>query len=165
MKFNLISKNDNSKVILFFNGWGQDHSIINHLDRSSYDIIAFSDYDDDFTIDESVLQNYSEINVVAWSMGVWACAKALQNTRLKLKRSIAINGTLRPIDDNKGISDFIKDVVAPIEFHGIEIKENSITINAGRQSKAALIGRNRKREKELTEVLKNFFKITKFKII
>ena len=68
------------------------------------------------------------------------------------------------INSNKEIDEFIKDVVAPIEFNGIEIKENSIVVNAGRQSKAALIGRGRQREKELGAALKNFFGITKFRI-
>jgi len=69
------------------------------------------------------------------------------------------------IDDNKGISKFVKDVVDPVEFNKIEVKDNSIIITAGRQSKAALIGRGRQREKELADVLKNFFGIVKFKIL
>ncbi len=68
------------------------------------------------------------------------------------------------VDSNEGIKIFVKDVVNPIEFNKIEINENSAIITAGRQSKAALIGRNRIREKELSDVLKNFFKIEKLKI-
>jgi len=68
------------------------------------------------------------------------------------------------IDDNKGIGKFVKDVVDPVDFNKIEVKDNSIIITAGRQSKAALIGRGRQREKELADVLKNFFGIIKFKI-
>ena len=59
---------------------------------------------------------------------------------------------------------FVLDVVSPITFSKIEIREGMAVINAGRQSKAALIGRGRAREKELGEVLKNFFKIGKLKI-
>jgi len=80
-----------------------------------------------------------------------------------LRRKIKVVA-IPAIDDNKEIEEFIKSVVAPVEFNGIEIKENSVVINAGRQSKAALIGRNRQREKELADVLKNFFGITKFRI-
>ena len=68
------------------------------------------------------------------------------------------------MDDNKGIAKFVKDVVDPVEFNKIEVKDDSIIITAGRQSKAALIGRGRQREKELADVLKNFFGIIKFKI-
>lgn len=69
------------------------------------------------------------------------------------------------VDDNKGIAKFIEDVVAPIEFVKVEINNNSVILTAGRQSKAALIGRNRMREKELGDVLKNFFHIPKLKIM
>jgi len=67
-------------------------------------------------------------------------------------------------DSKEELAKFIGDVVDPIEFNKVEIKDNSITINAGRQSKAALIGRNRAREKELSEVMKNFFHISKLRI-
>ncbi len=67
-------------------------------------------------------------------------------------------------EDRDGIGKFVEDVVDPVEFNKVEVKENSLTITAGRQSKAALIGRGRQREKELAEVLKNFFGIIKFRI-
>ena len=68
------------------------------------------------------------------------------------------------IDDNKGIGKFIESVVSPIEFNKVEVTDTSVVITAGRQSKASLIGRNRVREKELGDVLKNFFHIGKLKI-
>ena len=68
------------------------------------------------------------------------------------------------IDDNDGIGKFIEDVVSPVEFNKIEVNDSSVVITAGRNSKAALIGRNRLREKELAEVLKNFFHIGKLRI-
>ena len=74
------------------------------------------------------------------------------------------SGNLR-VSNNGGIGKFVEDVVSPIEFNKIEVKENSVVINAGRQSKAALIGRGRQREKELSEVLKNFFGIVKLRIV
>jgi N utilization substance protein A len=67
-------------------------------------------------------------------------------------------------DNNSEISKFIEDIVSPIEFNKIEVNNNSVIITAGRNSKAALIGRNRIREKELSSVLKNFFHIDKLKI-
>lgn len=68
------------------------------------------------------------------------------------------------IDSNQGIEKFVEAVVDPIEFNKVEVRGDTVTINAGRQSKAALIGRNRTREKELSEVLKNFFHMTKLRI-
>ena len=68
------------------------------------------------------------------------------------------------VDDNDGVGKFVEETVAPIEFNKIEVKENSVVVTAGRQSKAALIGRGRQREKELADVLKNFFHISKLRI-
>lgn len=80
-----------------------------------------------------------------------------------LRRKIKIVA-MPPEDTHDGIGKFIGSVIEPVEFHKIEVKENSVVISAGRQSKAALIGRNRIREKELSEVLKNFFHIAKLRI-
>ena len=65
---------------------------------------------------------------------------------------------------NEDIGKFVEAVVSPIEFNNVEVNENSVVINAGRQSKAALIGRCRQREKELADVLKSFFSISKLRI-
>jgi len=80
-----------------------------------------------------------------------------------LRRKIKVV-VMPDVDSNEGISKFVEEVVAPIEFNKIEVRENLIVITAGRESKAALIGRNRTREKELEDVLKNFFHIGKLKI-
>jgi len=80
-----------------------------------------------------------------------------------LRRKIKVV-VMPDVDSNEGISKFVEEVVAPIEFNKIEVRENLIVITAGRESKAALIGRNRSREKELEDVLKNFFHIGKLKI-
>jgi len=68
------------------------------------------------------------------------------------------------IDDDAGIGKFVEETVSPIEFTKVEVKEDSVVVTAGRQSKAALIGRGRQREKELADVLKNFFHIGKLRI-
>ena len=72
--------------------------------------------------------------------------------------------TMPAIDDDAGIGKFVEETVSPIEFTKVEVKEDSVVVTAGRQSKAALIGRGRQREKELADVLKNFFHIGKLRI-
>lgn len=64
----------------------------------------------------------------------------------------------------EAISEFVESIVSPIEFNKLEIRDYVVTITAGRQSKAALIGRNRAREKELTEILRNNFGIMRVRI-
>ncbi len=68
------------------------------------------------------------------------------------------------VDSDEGIGKFVEDVVAPIEFNKVEVRDGGVVISAGKYSKAALIGRGRIREKELGEVLRNFFKVGKLRI-
>ena len=98
-----LNKKQNQKLILFFNGWSMDENPLKPLNFSHYDIVVFYNYQnidiDNFLLDE--INKYPEIILIGWSMGVWAgalCAKYFN-----IKNSIAINGTLSPIDDNFGI--------------------------------------------------------------
>jgi|SRR3989338_6118229 len=55
------------------------------------------------------------------------------------------------------VKRFVYGIVAPIQFNEIEFKDRMIVINAGMQSKAALIGRNRRREQELQLIIKDTY--------
>lgn len=57
----------------------------------------------------------------------------------------------------RGVGDFISRIVEPITFRSVEISGNEVIINAGRQSKAALIGRNKARLDELNNIIKEYF--------
>ncbi|MBX4195979.1 hypothetical protein KW805_00110 [Candidatus Pacearchaeota archaeon] len=53
---------------------------------------------------------------------------------------------------------FIEDVVSPVKFKSLEMKDGEFIINAGNtQSKAALIGRNKRRFDELKKLLQEMF--------
>ena len=80
-----------------------------------------------------------------------------------LRRKIRVVA-MPTVDSNDEIGKFVEDVVSPVEFNKIEVKDDSAVLTAGRQSKAALIGRGRQREKELASVLRDFFGIVKFRI-
>lgn len=55
------------------------------------------------------------------------------------------------------IKQFIEIIVSPVTFKGLEIKGNEIILTAGSQSKAALIGRNKRRFLEMQKIIKSFF--------
>ena len=127
-----LNKKNNNKLILFFNGWSLDENIVKDLTTSEYDVIMFYDYSN-LEIDENIVKeinSYKEINIVAFSFGVWACGYVLrhcealnvgsdieclpkqsclllQNINSRFKNVIAINGTLIPIDDKFGIPEKI----------------------------------------------------------
>ena len=60
--------------------------------------------------------------------------------------------------DQENITLFIKTIVAPVEFSEVSIENLELTITAGgRENKARLIGRQRIRQKELQEILEQYF--------
>lgn len=71
-----------------------------------------------------------------------------------IRKKVRVVAVPESINDAK---NFIQAVVSPVTFKDIEIKENELIINAGTQSKAALIGRNKRRFLEMQKVIKDFF--------
>ena len=44
MKYKWLVKKNNKSLIIFFNGWGMDESVVRHLESGSYDVLMFYDY-------------------------------------------------------------------------------------------------------------------------
>lgn len=57
----------------------------------------------------------------------------------------------------KHVKQFIEAIVAPVTFKEIEVKDAQITLTAGKQSKAALLGRGKRRLMEMQHIIKDFF--------
>ncbi len=125
MKYKWLNKQDNNKLIIFFNGWGMDDAVVNHLEPEDYDVVMFYDYNNLETDFEP--GNYEEKHLVAWSMGVMIAtifyksphpnsAHPLsqgtreQNLFSDIKSATAINGTLKPIDATFGINPRVYDI-------------------------------------------------------
>lgn len=100
MKYKWLNKNNNSKLILFFNGWGMDECVVNHLKTDDYDVLMFYDYNSietDFNF--KAINLYKTKHLVAWSMGVMIASLF----EVDYTSKTAINGTLNPINDKFGI--------------------------------------------------------------
>jgi transcription antitermination factor NusA-like protein len=78
-----------------------------------------------------------------------------------LRRKVRIIPNPRGIQD---IKTFIENIINPLVFKNIEIKENTIIISANKQNKAGLIGRDKKRLKEMQSIIRDFFE-KEFRII
>ena len=98
---------------------------------------------------------------VSLAIGKGACNIRKMSETLRKKIKVVV---MPSVEDEEGICKFVEDVVAPIEVNSVELKNGVLNVNGGRQSKAALIGRNRMREKELAGVVKDFFGISRIKI-
>jgi len=92
---------------------------------------------------------------------VEACEYERSFLNIKPKLLVITNIEADHLDYYKDINDikeFIGAIVSPVHFRDLQFDDNEIIINAGMQSKAALIGRNRRREQELKEIVKDYFK-------
>lgn len=92
----------NTKLLLFFTGWGMDENPFREYQIPDYDFMIVYDYSS-LSFDDTFLKPYDEIRVVAWSMGVWAASQLLQDRNYPITDCIAVNGTHFPVDDRKGI--------------------------------------------------------------
>jgi len=95
-------------------------------------------------------------------------SKAIGPEARNIKRISEILGRrIKVIPIPKGIQHikpFIQAIVSPVEFKDLEIKEDEIILTAGSRSKAALLGRNKRRLHEMQKIIKDFFG-KEFKII
>jgi transcription antitermination factor NusA-like protein len=87
--------------------------------------------------------------------------KALGEQGRNVRRiSETIGKRVRIIPIPRGLHDargFIQTVVKPVTFKDLQINGNEIIITAGSQSKAALIGRDKRRLIELQKIAEDFF--------
>ena len=100
-----LARKAQQRLILFCNGWGMDHRPFTNLDPGDCDVLILSDYRDCVLPGsiEALIGGYDDICLLGWSFGVWAAQHLFSGRRDIFSRSIAINGTLRPIDDDYGI--------------------------------------------------------------
>ena len=113
MKYKWLTQNyKNDNLIYFFNGWGMDESVLNILKKPlNTDILMFYDYQN-LEINNDVFDEclkYKNKYLISWSMGVMI-STIFANKLGKPDKKIAINGTIKPIDDNYGILKKIYDL-------------------------------------------------------
>jgi len=99
-----------NKLLFFCNGWGMDEHPFSPLVSHEWNVLMFYDYTD-LSVDQDLpelIGKYEEVILVAWSMGVWVGQQIFYPFSKELTASLAINGSLFPIDDRFGIP---KDIV------------------------------------------------------
>lgn len=117
MKQSYIIHEHHPRLLLFFAGWGADETPFKMYRPATSDFLVCYDYRT-LDFDASGLEEYREIILIGWSMGVWAASQTVlqlsqPDTSYKgihITNSIAINGTPYPIDEHLGIP--------PAIYHG-----------------------------------------------
>ncbi len=109
MKHTWIQQNNSNKLLVFFNGWGCDEHQFMHLKSLQYDVMMVYDYRNILPEDEMLMQikKYPDVNIAAWSYGVWMAQYTFEKYHMPYNTAIAINGTSRPVHDRYGIAESI----------------------------------------------------------
>lgn len=102
-----LSRTGQPSCLLFFAGWGMDPAPFRPLAPAGHDLLLFYDYRELDAPDPTALipREYQQLSLLAWSMGVWVAGRLLAGCRQQLSTAVAVNGTLRPIDDRAGIPE------------------------------------------------------------
>lgn len=69
MKQTFIIRNNGKHLLLFFAGWGMDETPFRHIHPAECDWMICYDYRS-LEFDTTLIQAYSKITLIAWSMGV-----------------------------------------------------------------------------------------------
>lgn len=94
--------------------------------------------------------------------------KALGPNNINIERlSQVIAKRIKVIATPNGKEDlrsFVSNITRPVRFKSIEIKDDEAIINAGTQSKASLIGKEKVRLQEMENILGQYFGVKKVRI-
>ncbi|WP_348673531.1 pimeloyl-ACP methyl esterase BioG family protein [Duncaniella dubosii] len=111
MKHKFVKHAGSRRLLLIFAGWGMDSNPFEHVSRPGYDTMVVWDYRE-LTPDWTAVSGYEEIALIAWSMGVYAASMTIHAIRHKITAAIAVNGTLTPVDNLRGIPEAIYEGTA-----------------------------------------------------
>lgn len=99
--------NNSDTLILFFCGWGMDEKPFKPL-KTKYDLLVLYNYSElSLNFDFS---RYKTVHLLSYSYGVFTAAMLDKKLPVKPVSKTAINGTLKPIDNNYGIPQKIFDL-------------------------------------------------------
>lgn len=100
-------KKNSSKLLLFFNGWGNDELPLKHIVSEDKDVLILSDYTNAEAFQLSIAESYEEVYVIAWSMGVMVANEILRKQNINICRSVAVNGSVNSVHNEIGIPEKI----------------------------------------------------------
>lgn len=108
MKHHFIKQGISDRLLLIFTGWASDERLFPVFSGMKRDVCVCFDYRT-LEWDAKIVQSYKEMEVIAWSLGVFVANKVLLDSALPIAKAVAINGTLYPYSDEKGIPKAIYD--------------------------------------------------------
>ena len=92
-------KNGHRRLFVLALGWGQDPDSWSKADFGNRDVLLLGHWNAEGGLPD--LSGYDEYDLVAWSFGVWSAAQI--DWPVAFSSALAVNGTLFPADDDRGI--------------------------------------------------------------
>ena len=80
MKQTFIIRNNGKHLLLFFAGWGMDETPFRHIHPAECDWMICYDYRS-LEFDTTLIQAYSKISLIAWSISLPACFPKYRHQR------------------------------------------------------------------------------------
>lgn len=124
----------NRRLILIFAGWSTGPELYTDVRREGWDVMVCHDYTD-IKFDKGAIAKYDTIYLYAWSLGVFVASLVLDAH--KITAAYAINGTLSPVDDSKGIPAAIFEGTA-MTLNEANLKKFRMRMFGGARNYAAL---------------------------
>jgi len=88
------------------------------------------------------------------SKAIGPAGKNVKTLQENLGKRVKIIADVKNVENAE---KFVKAVVYPVEFVSLELKDRTLVLTAGSRSKAALIGRHKRRLIELNRILEDTF--------
>lgn len=107
---------------------------------------------------------FAHNNTIFFAVNSRMVSKAIGPAAINIKKiQEQIGKRIKIIREADGAGDakrFIEDIVSPVRMKSLEVKDGCVVISAGNnQSKAALIGRNKRRYNELRRIVQDIFNL------
>ena len=100
-------------------------------------------------------------NIIIFAVPQIMVSRAIGPDAINVRRiQESLGKRVKIISEANGIEDaarFVQDIVYPVRFKSLELKDEGFILTAGSESKAALIGRNRRRLDELKRITMDNF--------
>ncbi|MBD5348323.1 MAG: DUF452 family protein [Bacteroides sp.] len=101
MKIEFLQRDShNTRLILIAAGWTAGPEIAEEINMPGWDVAVIHDFSE-LSLDLGFLEEYYTVYLFAWSLGVYVASRFLLPD--KITAAFAINGTLSPADDKRGI--------------------------------------------------------------
>ncbi|WP_282051859.1 pimeloyl-ACP methyl esterase BioG family protein [Phaeobacter inhibens] len=101
MEVRWLKRKQAGEAIVIFGGWAVGPGVFDHL-AGAQDLVFVNDYRN-LDADLPDLSGYDHVTLLAWSFGVAAYAHWQEGRADPFDRKVAVNGTLTPVDETRGI--------------------------------------------------------------